>query len=51
MNFFEVLYAVSSLLFLRGALRMFESWALDGRRAFLVAGVVLAALAIDAGCD
>ncbi len=49
MNLVSALYPVASLLFLRAAFRLFESWAVNGRSSRLGAGIACMALAIDAG--
>ena len=49
MGFVSSLYPVASFLFLRAAMRLLESWAIDGHVIQLVAGIACTALTIDAG--
>ncbi len=49
MDLASSVYPVASILFLRVAMWLFESWAVTGRSTRIVAGVACMGLAIDAG--
>ena len=49
MDFVGLLYPVASFIFLRGAVRSLEAWASLGKPVYLIMGIALMGLTIDAG--